>query len=209
MKWRDFFRPAGTFVSEIIDVSSEFDYYIINVRSDYISEGDSVIEIEMRHSEDGVNWTDWYDVKKGSPRIFDGINTIKNLLIQYRVVLESDLFFFPQLNFFSVGGGIVYEIENIGDLPHKPKIWIKKLNKNGDISIRNLTSGEELELKGLQKNETVFIDNDEEQIITDVPLTYRYDNHNNVFLTLELRDNLIVGKGDFELDFKMEFQTLA
>ncbi|WP_341323359.1 phage tail domain-containing protein [Solibacillus sp. FSL H8-0523] len=104
-----------------------------------------------------------------------------------------------------------YSIYNEGDFVIKPKVWITKKIANGSISIINDTTDQTTTLTNLQFNEEIFIDFENEEIISSLENVnvYRYANHNNVWLEFQLDSNSLRFIGDFDIYFEYEFVYLA
>lgn len=159
----------------------------------------------------GFSWGDWIDISKNINPLFDGEGfSLLETYFQYKVVLRNDSYdgkspVFEAFKLELTGG---YKIQNNGDIPVYPELWITKKNGSGDIRIINKFNGKVLEMKDLNNGETVYLNGEEEDIITDLPMTYRFENHNREFLRLDVGDNILVGEGDFDLDVRVEFKTL-
>lgn len=102
--------------------------------------------------------------------------------------------------------GRLYEFYNRGDYDCNPEIWIKKVG-DGDVSIYNLTdANREFKFTGLKNNEMIYINNETEEIVTDVPNTYRYDNFNDNYLRLKYGLNRLMIFGNCILRFRYQFR---
>jgi predicted phage tail component-like protein len=98
---------------------------------------------------------------------------------------------------------------NNGDVECKPIMYIKKIG-DGDISIvNNSNGGQEFRLTGLFDQEFITVDNENEEIETDIPGMYRYNNHNDVFLSMVRGVNYLTITGTCILQFKYQFKTLG
>lgn len=97
---------------------------------------------------------------------------------------------------------------NSGDLPVFPKFWITKTTSNGNISITHEDTGETLTIKNLVKGEEVYINNEDEELISDMEMlgVYHFDDHNEVFLQFLEGANHLILNGDFKL--AIEYQTI-
>jgi hypothetical protein len=212
-RWIDLYKPIGIYESDAFDIASDFDVYIPEIITIY-DENDGIVTVEVRVSFDnGVMWSDWFDVK--SDMLKNELNNnqdgLKNAKFQYRVIMDmtnnlsgiSSVFKSFNTNFNGA-----FKIINTGDVVCKPELWIKKKNGSGSIRLTNETNGLTLELNNLNDGEEVYIDCENEDIVSSLPLTYRYNDHNNVFIELEVGENLLTGEGDFELDMRFEFKTL-
>lgn len=91
--------------------------------------------------------------------------------------------------------GKFIEINNKGDYKLCPYIKLTKTG-DGDFSILNFADGgNQCIFTGLKDGETITVDGENEIIETDLPNTYRYDNHNDVFLKLKLGINRLFVNG--------------
>lgn len=97
---------------------------------------------------------------------------------------------------------------NSGDLPCKPILEFEKVG-NGDMKIVNLSNaGQEFELKALLNGEKIRVDNHHKEIDTDIVGTYRYDNHNDVFLEMLRGNNYLKVYGNVkDMKFIYQFET--
>lgn len=107
-----------------------------------------------------------------------------------------------------------FTIYNEGGLPTKPKLWITKRLGDGDVAVKNKSTNQTLTIKGLQNNEQVFIDCENEEIISDLQYlnVYHYDNHNDVWIELgvdESAENTLEFIGDFDIKLEYEMIYLA
>jgi phage-related protein len=100
--------------------------------------------------------------------------------------------------------------ENLGDLPIKPKLTILKYGTGDDIVIRNDTDGgNEFILSNLADQETVVVNGETEDIISDLPGIYHYDDHiGGYFLKLLYGKNYLNVSGNCELKFTYQFKNL-
>jgi len=98
--------------------------------------------------------------------------------------------------------------ENLGDLDCQPILYLTKIN-DGNISIiNNSNGGETFTLTSLTSNEELLIDNEHQDISTSIPDTYRYDNHNGIFLNMKRGVNNIQIVGTCKIQFKYQFKLL-
>lgn len=212
-RWLDLYGVVAEYISDVIDVTSDFDYLLSTISHNYVN-NDGVIALDMKVSLDGGNvWTQWINVNNGSySPLFDGNEfPLYQVKIQYKVTMDISNNMggiTPEFDFFKLKLDGAYKIYNYGDMICKPLLWIKKTNGSGSIKLTNESNGMTLELKDLNNGETVFIDCENEDIATDLPLKYRYNDHNNVYLEFMVGENLISGEGDFELDMRYQFKTL-
>lgn len=95
---------------------------------------------------------------------------------------------------------------NEGDTEIWPQMLIE-IQEDGDMSIANLSDGgKKLKFTELVNGERIFIDNEMEIITTDIIGTYRYDNHNGVFLRMLRGINNLHITGKVKLQFKYRYK---
>lgn len=211
--WNELCGSKGVYQSSIIDISSNFDYYISNVILLY-QENDGILDVEVRVSYDGGgNWGEWRNISVGSINgIFDGEGVqMTNTKFQYRIVMDmtDDIFgISPVFSQISVTLTGAFKIENTGDIVCLPEMWFKKFGGFGTMTLTNETTGQSIEFKDINNSETIYIDNQNKNIKTDLPLTYRYNNHNKQWFKLQDGDNIITGIGNYNLEVRHEFKVL-
>jgi len=109
---------------------------------------------------------------------------------------------------FHIDGEQMIEIINDGDLPLKPEIEIYKIGR-GSIWINNFSRRDDpFEFDILEDGETIYIDNEEEFIKSDIANTPRYDNFNDSFLVLDRGVNRLLVKGSCILRVRYQFEFL-
>jgi predicted phage tail component-like protein len=103
------------------------------------------------------------------------------------------------------------QLLNSGDMTVKPKMWITKLSGDGSISIENEESGQIMTIANLQDGEKVFIDMENEEIVSDLEIlnVYRHGDHNNVWLELVEGENTLNCTGSFDIEIEYELIYLA
>lgn len=108
--------------------------------------------------------------------------------------------------------GYKYYFDNQGDFPLLPELWITNKGVNGHDSVKiiNNVNGEVFEFTGLTSSsiETIYINNEKEEIESSLPLTYRYDNFNGNWLKLAPNGTTtltIIGKCDIEFRFQYTY----
>jgi phage-related protein len=104
----------------------------------------------------------------------------------------------------------IFEFTNDGDLDLQPQLWIEKVG-DGDIEIQNLTYGDlpMFKFTGLLNQETVYIDNENEIIETDLTGHYRYVNFNDGYLSLKRGVNRLKVTGNGVLQFRWQYKILG
>jgi len=101
-----------------------------------------------------------------------------------------------------------YSINNSGDMGVVTKLWITKTVSNGDINITIEETNQSVTLSDLELGEEVYLDGDNEEIISSLSIVgiHRYDNHNGQWLNLNEGINSFLLYGDFT--FSIEYQTI-
>lgn len=210
--WLDLYDgKKGYYESKAFDLSSDYEAYIINTDCNYVN-NDGMIIVEAKLSYDkGISWTDWFNIDLLQYKLsqISNDNDLRNIKIKYKVMFDNSTGMvspvFKSIKIDAVGA---FKITNTGNVVCKPELWIRKKNGSGSIRLVNETNGMILELNNLNDGEEVYIDCENEDIVSSLPLVYRYKDHNNVFIELDVGENLITGEGNFELDIRCEFKTL-
>ena len=97
---------------------------------------------------------------------------------------------------------------NNGDIPCKPFITVQVISGTS-FSITNLSDGgNTISFSGLQVNEILEIDCENEDIKTSIPLTYRYDKMSGDFLSTIRGINRLKIVGNIKIQFKYQFRLL-
>lgn len=207
MNWSEFALPRGTFTSNVFDASSIFHNYSISAVVSAVQPAGTISICELRFSEDGLNWGEWIDIVDLPMYIPDIVST-SDMKGQYRVTMAtSDASFSPSFSSLTLNAEGVYQVDNIGDMPCKPEIWIKKTGSRGNVTLKNLTNNKRMILTDINANETIYLDGENELVLTDwTTQPHRYDSHNGEFLTLDVGKNILTGEGDFEFEIKMQFK---
>ncbi|MCE5220060.1 MAG: hypothetical protein LLF98_02030 [Clostridium sp.] len=105
--------------------------------------------------------------------------------------------------------GTIIELINKGskDLLLYPEISLVKTIEDGDVSIINLTNGGlEFKFTGLKTNEDLYINNEEEIIITNLPNTYRYNDFNKNYLSCVKGINRLKILGKCQIQLKYQYK---
>lgn len=104
--------------------------------------------------------------------------------------------------------GTQINITNLGSVKMKPIVEIYKVGA-GDINIYNLSNGNaEMSMIGLADMETVTIDCEAEDITTDIPLTYRYNNLQGSYLSLVTDNNYLLIKGKSQIRIAYQYKRI-
>lgn len=207
--WANLYKMKGTYISPVYDISSNFETYFDKFLY-YYDTNDGTVDVYVRLSYDGYTWQDWININNQAyEELFrDDFYNLEYCKFQYKVVMVNDGGISPTFKEFSMTLMGSYMVWNSGDVICKPELWITKRNGSGTVKLTNENNGQILILENLNNNEEVYIDCENEDIVSNLPLTYRYNAHNNVFLELEVGENLLTGEGDFDLVMRFEFKTL-
>jgi phage-related protein len=110
---------------------------------------------------------------------------------------------------YSINGidGTSFEFTNLGDVDCYPEIWIEKVGL-GSISISNETLGTSFSFDELLDGETIYINNEREEVVTDLLNQYRFNDFNGKFLKTKLGTNIINVKGNCKITIRYQFKTL-
>lgn len=204
--WSNFNMPRGTYISPIFSVSNNLDKYIAKISEQVINTHFQTIEYYFRVSYDRLVWSDWKAFNTFTENLLDDYS-LTDLNVQFKIIMLSETDAKkPYLQDFEIQFIPYSCIINTGDLPVKPKLWIRKKNGQGDIAIINYSTGQRVEFKDLNNDEEVFVDCENEEIVSSnqVNGVYRYDSHNDEFLELIRGENYITSEGDFELDIRFK-----
>lgn len=202
--WSELFIPRGAYTSPSFSISNSLDKFMANIQETLINIHNQTVEYYFRVSYDETYWTDWERIYTTSYDFLDDYS-LTGLYIQFQIVMVSEnLLLRPYLQAFEMDLKPYGFVENTGDLPINPKIWIRKKNGAGDITIINFTTGQRVEFKDLNNNEEVYVDCENEEIVSSNQVygVYRYDSHNDEFLKLAVGDNYLASEGDFDLDIR-------
>lgn len=106
----------------------------------------------------------------------------------------------------SVGGAIV-ELENLGDEICKPEVSITKIG-NGNVSIFNISNNnQEFKFTSLLNNEEIYVNNERQQIKSNLEDRYGYDNFNNNYIELLSKSiNQLKIVGNCKVQFRYQFK---
>ncbi|WP_342421915.1 phage tail domain-containing protein [Paenibacillus sp. FSL E2-0178] len=97
---------------------------------------------------------------------------------------------------------------NEGDVEDTPDIEIIKVG-NGDIQIVNYSDGgREFKVESILNGETVTIDNENQEIETSIPNTYRYENVTTDYISYPRGINKLKIYGGCKIQFRSRFKFL-
>lgn len=202
--------PYGEYISEPFNISSSLDRYVAEIEFTVLNIHDEQLDFYFSVSNDQHVWSEWKTFYEQSSDFLNDYS-LDNLYFRYRVIMSSkNLDNRPYLQSISIKLEPYVLIENIGDIVMKPKIWIRKVDGKGDVRIKNQMTGQEFVMTDLMNNEEVFIDCENEEIISSFQNTgiYRYDNHNDEWLEFDAGESYIKGYGDFDLDLRYQGKLL-
>lgn len=206
MKWSNILSPKGVYESKVYDISSNMNSYITIIDLTTINPNNEYLKFYFSTSHDNIIWSPWEEFNKNSSDMFKNTN-LSQLFFKYKIEFESISFEKrPFVQNVKISMVPYFSIENKGDLTALPKLWIRKTNESGDIKIVNHYTNQEIVFKDLVEGEEVFVDCENEDIISSRQSlgVYRYDSHNDEWLELETGVNLLRGEGDFDLDYRFQ-----
>lgn len=208
--WKSIFKLSGSYESPVYKVGNNLNSYLSTIKEQAINPHNQELRYYFSVSFGDGQWTEWKEFFTHTQDLLDGYS-LEGLLFKYKVALKSvSEAKKPYLQKLSIDLSPFANYKNLGDLPVKPKIWITKKNSSGTIKLINETTEQELIIKNLNKNEQVFIDCENEDIVSSAQNSgvYRYDDHNDEFLELAVGDNFIRAEGDLDFDIKFKYILL-
>jgi predicted phage tail component-like protein len=199
---------TGVRISPEIDLTKAYSYGYINSTISWTSLIPTSTSILIETSVD--NGLTWQEATNGQSikNLFLGKDLKYTKVLVRQTLSTSNTTVTPQISSISIEIKVGILFENYGDTNISPELWIYKVGI-GDVSLINHTKSMEVfKFSGLVDAETVYIDNENEQIETDIVDTYRYNNFNNQYLDLITGLNIleVVGNGKFR--FRTRFKTL-
>jgi len=141
------------------------------------------------------------------PSIRDQSDIREEKLLIRQTLITSNTLFTPKLNSLEVVIDEGITIYNKGDVDMSPEMWIQKYG-DGDIKLIHRHTGEVFEFTGLKDQEEIYVDNENEDIITNIPGIYRYDNFNDNYLRLPRGRNDFQVVGNFKLQLRYRYKIL-
>lgn len=208
--WNSLINLKGHYTSEPLPVTAEADNVITKISWISSSPTGSNVTIQTRLSKDGVNWTEWQNCINGAhiPDITEETSTY-NTKIMFRVLINSSSYDIkPSFTKITLYYEPVLVFDNKGDMNCSPEIWITKQG-NGDFSIVNTShNNDEFKFTNLIHDETVYVDNEKQDIETSLAVTYRYKDFNDNYLSFPIGKNILRVTGDAEIKFRYQFTLL-
>lgn len=101
-----------------------------------------------------------------------------------------------------------FQIINYGDIIVSPEMWITTINSGTVTITNNSDGGKQTIFTNLASAEQVYVNNENETIVSNIPLTYRYSNYNNVPLTLRPGINSITLTGSATIQIQAQWKLL-
>jgi phage-related protein len=144
------------------------------------------------------------------------VNITRNNTIRQVTKVDSSTLTVPEI-IGQTNGDIIYKYNNTtktiefinnGDLDLYPELEIYKIG-NGNLSIKNLVGGQEFKFIDISNGETLYVDCENENIITDKVNTYRFSNFNDNYLKIYRGVNKLQLTGDFDMQFRYQLKFLT
>ncbi len=203
-RWKDIMLPYGEYVSEPFSVSSDFDRYVATIQIVGINIHNQRMDFYYSTSVDQQEWSEWRNFHESSSELLND-HKLFQLYFRFKIIFSSeDMSKRPYFQSISINLEPYTLAENIGDTVTKPKLWLTKKNSRGDIRLVNKMTGQEIIFKDIHLNEQIFIDCENEDIVSSFQNSgiYRFDSHNDEWLELLAGENYLKGYGDFDLDLR-------
>jgi|GEM_PF-3156394 len=209
--WQSIINLKGNYTSEPISIPISADGVLSKISWESIEPTGSKIIVQTRFTQDNVNWSEWRQCINGAhiPDIAEDIG-FYNVKIMFRVLFNKISYDVNQPEF----KGITFYFEpvllfdNKGDKNCSPEIWITKQG-NGDFSIVNSShNNDEFKFKNLIHDETVYVDNRNQDIETSLAVTYRYKDFNDNYLSFPTGKNILKVTGSADIKFRYQFTLL-
>ncbi|KAF6565470.1 hypothetical protein G9G63_09950 [Paenibacillus sp. EKM202P] len=171
----------------------------------------SIIVVQSRKSDDGYNWSEWRNCVNGSeiPEINED-TPLYNTKLSIRVIIQTTdysirPFFDPNITLHFQP---VLVFHNKGDLPCQPEIWISKVG-SGDFTMTNTShNNEQFKFIGLVDGETVYVNNERQNIETTLAVTYRYKDFNDNYLNLPVGKSVFKVDGDADIKWRYQYKRI-
>lgn len=208
LTWGQVFGISGERYSEIIDISNSYSEIEATISWGAIVPSGCTFLVQTNVSlDDGVTWRGWETAVNGG--YIAGINgqgDFTNAKFQFRYIYTIPDGSNSEIQFQSTNIRMfpIITFVNSGHKPIRPEMWLKKIG-NGDVEIVNQRTGKSFKMTGLADNETLYINGKLEQIKTDIPATYRFNNHNGVFVECVRGHNKLKVIGACEIRFRYQF----
>lgn len=206
--WAELAGFKGNYISQEIPYSFSGDGAITKVSWIDIIQSDTTLRVETALSfNGGLTWTDWSTcINGGSVPQITATTSLKNAKLKFRVIMETSSLnstpFFSNIT-FDITPIVVFN--NKGNAKCKPDIWITK-HGNGNFSIVNTShNNETFAFTGLIDSETIYVNNDRQDIQTSLAVTYRYKDFNDNYLEFPPGMNVLKINGSATIRFRYQF----
>lgn len=200
----------GYRISPTFDISLFGDGGIAIISWNAIVPSDTSLTVETNVSLNGTDWLGFKPVINAGKIPDIEIDTdLSNAKFKYKVTFTtSNATVSPKLQDLQGNFTPVIHFINDGDIILKPEIWIDKIGF-GDFKIINVSNhNKEFAFTGLVDQETVYVHNEREQILTDLAKTYRYKDFNDNYLELLQGVNVLQVVGNSKIHFRYQYKTL-
>lgn len=154
----------------------------------------------------------YYAILEGESNLMH--NGARDGYVTLNVRCDSPFVYSPiQRHRTEVNGESEFTLYNSGDIPIRPKMWINN-KSDGDLVIENTSTNQTVSIENLQADEEVFIDFENQEIVSSLEYlhVYHYDNHNGEWLELmddnSGRNDLII-HGDCDIDIEYEMKYIS
>lgn len=208
--WQSLINLKGSYTSESISIPISADGVLSKISWESTEPIGSSIIVQTRFTRDNLNWSEWQNCVNGAhiPDVVEDVG-FYNVSIMFRVLFNRNSYNeVPEFKGITFYFEPVLVFDNKGDKICSPEIWITKQG-NGDFSIINSSyNNEEFKFKNLIHDETVFVDNQNQDIETSLAVTYRYKDFNNNYLSFPVGKNILRVTGDADIKFRYQFTLL-
>lgn len=210
--WMEEIGFKGYYITEAIPLYLQGDGAITDMNwQQSIPSSTNLILDSSLSLDGGITWSVWKRCFQNSSIPNISSNTpLVNAKIKFRVTITTNQEgISPELGQINLSLVPVLEFNNLGDIENSPEIWITKIG-NGNFSLINTShNNEEFKFTGLLDQETVYVDNENQNIETSLPVTYRYSNFNDNFLNIPIGISVFKVQGNAKIQFRTEFKVLS
>ncbi|QWU14459.1 hypothetical protein SAMN04487895_101769 [Paenibacillus sophorae] len=207
-RWIQLINLSGIYTSPPFSIPIEADGVISKVSWDADTPEGSSIVVQTRYTTDGYNWSEWRNCTNNGqiPEVNEDMS-LYNLQLVFRVLFNSSSYdTSPKFKNIAFDFEPVIVFNNDGDKICNPEIWITKV-ENGDFSIVNLShNNDEFKFASLVNNETVYVNNETQDIQTSLAVTYRYKDFNDNYLSFPIGKNVLKINGKADIKFRYQFK---
>ncbi|MCP1185111.1 phage tail domain-containing protein [Paenibacillus sp. 1781tsa1] len=208
--WQSIINLKGSYTSDPIPIPINADGVLSKISWESVEPIGSNIVVQTRFTRDNLNWSEWQNCINGAhiPDIVEDVGFF-NVSIMFRVLfIRNSYDEIPEFKGITFYFEPILLFDNKGDKNCSPEIWITKQG-NGDFSIINTSNNyDEFKFKNLIHDETVFVDNENQDIETSLAVTYRYKDFNNNYLSFPVGKNILRVTGNADIKFRYQFTLL-